>query len=147
MKCPQCHNKTQVTETRAKTSYILRRRRECLKCQYRFTTYERIVPLKIAVQKRNGRIEPFQQKKLKQGIAKALTKRPINKEEFTDLVEQIKDTIRQKKKKIISSKEIGKIVMENLKKVDEVAYLRFASVYRGFGSSKSFVKEIKNLKK
>jgi len=147
MQCLRCEKETQVIETRTESAFAVRRRRECLSCHYRFTTYERIAPLKIFVQKRNGQIEFFSQQKLAQGLKKAFTKRPIRKDEFEDLVEKIKDQIRQKRKRTISSKEIGQLVMENLKKIDQVAYLRFASVYRSFGSLKSFEKEIKKLKK
>jgi len=147
MQCLRLDKETLVIETRTERAFAVKRRRECLSCHYRFTTYERIAPLKIFVQKRNGQIEFFSQQKLTQGLKKAFTKRPIRKDEFEDLVEKIKDQIRQKRKRTISSKEIGQLVMENLKKIDQVAYLRFASVYRSFGSLKSFEKEIKKLKK
>ncbi len=147
MKCVRCKAETQVLETRTQGSFVVRRRRECLRCRYRFTTYERIAPLKITVRKRNGQREKFSQQKLEKGLRKALTKRPVSEEEFQDLIEKIKEEIRQKNKKVVSSREIGQIVIENLRCLDEVAYLRFASVYRGFGSLKAFEKEIKKLKR
>ncbi|MCD6194913.1 transcriptional repressor NrdR [bacterium] len=146
MKCLRCGSETQVLETRDQGLYIVRRRRECLKCKYRFTTYEKVAPLKIMVEKRNGQKERFSQSKLERGLRKALTKRPVSEEEFQDLIEKIKDEIKQKNEKVISSREIGKIIIEHLRCLDQIAYLRFASVYRGFGSLKTFEKEIKKLK-
>ena len=98
------------------------------------------------VEKRNGQKERFSQSKLERGLRKALTKRPVSEEEFQDLIEKIKDEIKQKNEKVISSREIGKIIIEHLRCLDQIAYLRFASVYRGFGSLKTFEKEIKKLK-
>lgn len=147
MKCPRCNQDSEVVETRPQSLYIIRRRRECEKCGYRFTTYERIAPLNLSIKKRNGQIEKFSQTKMEKGIKKAFTKRPIKKDEFDNLIEMIKDTLRQKKKKIISSREIGKIIVDHLKVKDVVAYIRFASVYHGFGSLNAFEREIKNLKR
>ena len=147
MKCLRCGGETQVVETRTQGSFVIRRRRECLICGYRFTTFERVAPLNITVIKRNGQKEKFSQQKLEKGLRKAFTKRPMKEEEFEDLVEKIKDQIRQKNKKVITSREIGRIVIENIRCLDEVAYLRFASVYRGFGSLRAFEKEIEKLKK
>lgn len=146
MKCLRCGGETQVLETRSQGLYVIRRRRECLKCKHRFSTYEKVAPLKISVLKRNGQREKFSQSKMEKGLRKALTKRPVNEEKFQDLVEKIKDEIRQENKKTIPSREIGKIIIKHLRCLDQVAYLRFASVYRGFGSLKTFEKEIKKLK-
>lgn len=147
MKCPKCNHNTEVIETRSQGSFIIRRRRQCNSCRYRFTTYERIAPLNLTVKKRNNNLEKFSESKMTKGVKKAFTKRPIKKDEFEDLIEAIKDTIRLKKKKIITSREIGKIIIDHLKHKDVVAYMRFASVYRGFGSLSAFEREIKNLKK
>jgi len=147
MKCPRCQNESEVIETRPQSSFIIRRRRKCQICHYRFTTFEKISELNISVRKRNGSIEKFSKAKMAKGIKKAFTKRPLKKDCFLDLIEKITDSLRQKKKKIITSKEIGQIIVEHLKHEDVVAYMRFASVYRGFGSINAFEKEIKKLKK
>jgi transcriptional repressor NrdR len=147
MQCPRCNGNSEVMETRSQSSFIIRRRRQCESCRYRFTTYERIAPLNLSVKKRNGAIEKFSESKMAKGIQKAFTKRPIKKDEFADLVEAIKDSLRLQKKKVITSREIGKLIVDHLKHKDVVAYMRFASVYRGFASLTAFEREIKNLKK
>ena len=147
MQCPRCNNNSEVIETRSQSSFIIRRRRQCHVCHYRFTTYEKIAPLNLSVKKRNGNLEKFSETKMTKGVKKAFTKRPIKKDEFEDLIEAIKDSLRLKKKKVISSRAIGKIIVDHLKHKDVVAYMRFASVYRGFGSLSAFEREIKNLKK
>jgi len=147
MRCLRCKKETKVTETRKKGAFIVKRKRKCISCGYQFTTIEKILPLKIWVKKRDGRIEPFSEQKLERGLKKAFTKRPIKNDEFENLIEKIKDEIRRKENKQISTKEIGQIVMENIKNIDVVAYLRFASIYKNFGSLNSFEKEIKKLKK
>jgi len=147
MKCLNCGAETRVYETRKKGYFKVLRKRKCPVCNFRFKTIEKIAPLKILVKKKDGRVELFSEQKLKKGLSKAFTKRPIKKDEFEDLIEKIKNRVKHKKTKRISTKELGKIVMDILKEEDLVAYLRFASVYKNFGSLNSFEKEIKKLKK
>ncbi|MBD3238655.1 MAG: transcriptional repressor NrdR [Candidatus Moranbacteria bacterium] len=149
MKCPFCENlNTNVIDSRdAAQAKIVRRRRICESCQARFTTYERPVLTEISVQKRNGLKEPYQRKKIERGLFKALKKRPVNHEKIRQLIDQIEGKIFAKNQEIITSKEIGQYITQALKDVDQVAYLRFLSVYQSFGSIESFYKEIKKLKK
>lgn len=122
----------------------IRRRRECLKCHKRFTTYERICELELYVVKRNGRRELFEREKLRQGIEKALEKRPgIDK--TLEIVDKIEGKLRLKGEKEVLSKLIGQLVLSELKKIDKVAYLRFASVYRGFNELGDFARELQGL--
>ncbi len=122
----------------------IRRRRECLKCTRRFTTYEKIAGVDLLVIKKDGRKEVFVKEKLLAGIIKSLEKRPAL-EYALDVVERIERKLRQKSRKEITSKQIGKMVLAELKKLDSVAYLRFASVYRQFGSPEDFAKEASSL--
>ena len=146
MECPYCHNiETKVTDSRDTGTMSIRRRRECLKCNKRFTTYEYIELTPIYVKKKDGRLEKFDRNKIKKGIMKALEKRPIDSETIEDVLVSIEEKIRRTGKEEIESKEIGEYVMEKLKEVDHVAYIRFASVYRSFTDLSSFEKEVKNL--
>jgi len=146
MECPYCHNiETKVTDSRDTGTLSIRRRRECLKCNKRFTTYEYIELTPIYVKKKDGRLEKFDRNKIKKGIMKALEKRPIDSETIEDVVVSIEEKIRRTGKEEIESKEIGEYVMDKLKEVDHVAYIRFASVYRSFTDLSSFEKEVKNL--
>ena len=146
MECPYCHNsETKVTDSRATGALSIRRRRECLKCNKRFTTYEYIELTPIYVKKKDGRLEKFDRNKIKKGIMKALEKRPIDSEKIEEILESIEEKIRRTGKEEIESKIIGEYVMEKLKEVDHVAYIRFASVYRSFTDLSSFEKEVKNL--
>ncbi len=143
MSCPFCSsasNKVVDKRSVAQTGEI-RRRRECLKCQKRFTTYERLVTQEILVIKKDGRREVFDRVKLLAGIAKALEKRP-SLEKAESLTEKIEHKIRAKGQKEFFSKQIGQFVLTELKKVDKVAYLRFASVYRSFDNPTDFAKEL-----
>lgn len=122
----------------------IRRRRECLKCSRRFTTYERVAGLEFLVIKKDGRKEPFNKEKLKAGILKALEKRPgIDKIDV--LIDKIERKIRRSKKQEVASATIGKAVLLELRKLDMVAYLRFASVYRRFEKPEDFAKEANSL--
>ncbi|MFA5060990.1 MAG: transcriptional regulator NrdR [Candidatus Pacearchaeota archaeon] len=145
MLCPYCNNPdTKVTDKRDCDS-ITRRRRECLKCEKRFTTYER-VELDLNVIKKDGRREKFSRRKLFEGVAKNLEKRPFTSEQIEDIVSEMEATIyRTAKDKDIKSSKIGEIVMNKLKKVDKVAYIRFAAVYRDFEDVNDFKEEIKKL--
>jgi len=147
MKCPYCNNEeTRVTDKRD-IAGITRRRRECLKCGKRFTTYER-VEFDLVVVKKDGRREKFNREKLKTGIEKAFEKRPISTEKIDQLTSDIEARVyRVAKGKEIKSSKIGEIVMSKLKKIDKVAYIRFASVYREFADLDDFKQELKELKK
>lgn len=145
MLCPYCNNPdTKVTDKRDCDS-ITRRRRECLKCGKRFTTYER-VELDLNVIKKDGRREKFSRRKLFEGVAKNLEKRPFTSEQIENIVSEMEATIyRTAKDKDIKSSKIGEIVMNKLKKVDKIAYIRFAAVYRDFEDVNDFKEEIKKL--
>jgi transcriptional repressor NrdR len=148
MECPYCHHiETKVTDSRDTGTLSIRRRRECLKCCKRFTTYEYIELTPIYVKKKDGRLEKFNRNKIKNGLIKALEKRPINHEKIDEILNKIEEKIRRTGKEEIESKTIGEYVMEALKKIDQVAYIRFASVYRSFADVSSFEEEIKNLSK
>ena len=125
---------------------VTRRRRECLRCGKRFTTYER-VELELKVLKKDGKREAFESNKLRRGVEIALEKRPLSDEEIDDMIEEIEAKINQTTKgKEIKSEKIGEIVMSKLKKVDKIAYIRFASVYRDFADLDDFKKEMRGLK-
>jgi transcriptional repressor NrdR len=123
----------------------IRRRRECLKCNRRFTTYEYIELSPLYVKKKDGRLEKFDRNKIKNGIMKAIEKRPIEHEKIEEILDKIEEKIRRTGKEQIESKVIGEYVMETLKELDHVAYIRFASVYRSFTDISSFEEEVKNL--
>ncbi len=147
MLCPFCSNpETKVVDSReTNEGKITRRRRECLKCEARFSTYEEVELLRLVVVKRNGEKEEYNKTKIEDGISRALVKRPIKPEKFAKLVGDIEYEIRSLEKPEIPSREIGKIILEKLKEIDEVAYVRFASVYKSFGSIESFKKELDSL--
>lgn len=146
MKCPFCESITsKVVDKRGVTGRgEIRRRRECLKCERRFTTYETLAVLDIVVIKKNGKRESFDGEKLRLGILKALEKRPAA-QKASVIAARVEGKIRSRAFKEIPSERIGKWVLAELKKLDPVAYLRFASVYRSFGDPKDFAKEIKTL--
>ncbi len=147
MKCPACHNpETKVTDSRlVNDGTAIRRRRECLRCTFRFSTYEEAEILNLAVIKRDGRREPYSKEKLESGLRKALEKRPITQDDFRKLVNRIESDIQQKQKGEITSSVIGELVMKHLRRTDEVAYIRFASVYRSFRDVASFQRELTQL--
>jgi transcriptional repressor NrdR len=146
MECPYCHNiETKVTDSRDTGTMSIRRRRECLKCNKRFTTYEYIELTPLYVKKKDGRLEKFDRNKIKNGIMKALEKRPIEHEKIEEILDKIEEKIRRTGTEQIESKVIGEYVMEILKETDHVAYIRFASVYRSFTDVSSFQEEVNNL--
>ena len=148
MECPFCHkNETKVTDSRDTGSLSIRRRRECLSCGKRFTTYEYIELSPIYVIKKDGRREKFDRGKIKNGLVRALEKRPVGHGKIEEILDSIEEKIRRKGSEEIESKMIGEFVMDALKKTDHVAYIRFASVYRRFADISSFEEEIKNLTK
>lgn len=139
---------TKVIDSRdtGENELITRRRRECLKCEKRFTTYEKIEMPEIYVIKKDGRREIFDQEKIRKGLLKACEKREISIEKIEKIIEDIESEIRKNDNVEIKTKEIGRIVMRYLKKIDNVAYIRFASVYREFADIDSFVEELKKIK-
>lgn len=145
--CPYCKSKdTKVVDKRDNDETgVTRRRRECLKCTKRFTTYERIQSIALMVEKRTGRLQEFDREKLKRGIKKAVKKRPIDDEQVEDLIDDIELRLLNRKTTQIKSTDIGKMVLNRLKKIDSVGYLLFASVYNDFNSIEDFKKEIKEL--
>jgi len=147
MRCPFCNHKdTQVVETRETGEDITRRRRECLKCKKRFTTYEKMENFSLRVVKKDGNRESFDKEKVKKGIIRACEKRPITLEQIDKVVDDIDKFLRNKGQKEIKSSLIGDLVMKHLKKLDSVAYIRFASVYRAFQDVGEFEKELRMLK-
>ena len=145
MLCPYCNNPESKVTDKRDSEGVTRRRRECLKCAERFTTYER-VELELNVIKKDGRREKFNRDKINSGIHKAFEKRPQTSEEIDDVVNQIETKIfRSAKDKEITTAKIGQIVMDKLKKADKIAYIRFASVYREFADIEDFKEELKNL--
>ncbi len=148
MKCPYCSSvRTHVIDKRLTDGgSAARRRRECLKCKNRFTTYER-ADVELRVVKKDGSTQPFILEKIRSGVIKACEKRPITPEQIAKTVEQIENDIRAKGKPEVSTKFIGQLVLKRLKKLDEVAYVRFASVYEAAPNIKWFEAEIRELKK
>ncbi len=152
MHCPVCNNKeTSVIDTRPfEDGLAVRRRRECDKCHYRFSTVEETELLDIIVVKEDGTRESYMRDKMEHGITRSLTKRPFTKDNFQRLVHSIERDIQKRKgreSREIASKEIGELVMKYLRTFDMVAYIRFASVYRDFRDVKTFEKELKKLAK
>jgi transcriptional repressor NrdR len=147
MVCPFCsHIETKVIDSRESSDgKVIRRRRECLKCRRRFSTYEQLELLNFVVVKKDGRKEEYQREKLANGIRKALEKRPVGDKKIEEVVDEIEYKLHLQKDCEIQSKDIGKLVLEKLKELDDVAYLRFASVYKSFGSADSFKKEAEKL--
>jgi transcriptional repressor NrdR len=147
MTCPFCsHPETKVIDSReSNDGKVIRRRRECLKCHRRFSTYEQLELLNFVVVKKDGRKEEYKREKIEAGIKKALEKRPVEEKKIEEMIDEIEYKLHQKGNCEISSKEIGSLVLEKLKAIDEVAYLRFASVYKSFGSAESFKKEAEKL--
>jgi len=146
MNCPFCASiLSKVVDKRSvSTRGEIRRRRECLKCSRRYTTYESLAELQIVVLKKDGRREPFISEKLQMGLLKALEKRPgIDK--VAKIVDRLEGRLRAKGYQEIPSQTLGKWVLAELKRLDSIAYLRFASVYRSFGDPRDFAKEIRSL--
>lgn len=148
MKCPYCqHPETSVLDSRlTSASDSIRRRRECSECTKRFTTYERTELLDISVVKKDGSLEPFDRNKLLKGMLRACEKRPVKREKMEIAVEQIELQLRQMDKTEIPSRQVGELVMQQLAGLDEVAYVRFASVYKKFRDVSQFAEEVAKLK-
>jgi len=150
MQCPYCkYKETKVIDSRiSQEGMAVRRRRECLKCKRRFTTYEKIEEMPLMVVKKDGRREPFDRNKLLAGIMKAVEKRPISTDKLEDMLDKIEMALqRSAENNEVSSREIGELVMKHLRNLDQVAYVRFASVYREFKDVNQFMLELKDLLK
>lgn len=149
MKCPYCnYYDTSVLDSRDSEDLAsIRRRRECMKCEKRFTTYERVDMVDLIVLKKDGRREQFDRKKLLTGMLKATEKRPVSMDQIEKAVDEIERELRQRETIEIPSADMGEVVMNKLKSLDQVAYIRFASVYRSFDNLESFEKEVKSLLK
>ncbi len=149
MKCPVCHYQdTKVIDSRAASDGLsIRRRRECLKCGFRYSTYEEIEILDLSIVKRDGRRETYSRDKLVRGLKKALEKRPITEDKFKKLVNSIERDFQVLRKSEITASQVGQIVMRHLKHTDKVAYIRFASVYQSFKDVQTFQRELNKLLK
>lgn len=147
MKCPYCGEvESKVLDSRGlDENACIRRRRECLECHRRFTTYERIEEMPIMVIKRDSSREQFNRAKMMTGLIKSFEKRPVSMEQIEILAAEIEQEIRGRYDREINSRDIGELVMDKLRAVDEVAYVRFASVYRQFGDLNSFIRTIEQL--
>jgi transcriptional repressor NrdR len=146
MKCPYCNYlETKVLETRETEEDVTRRRRECLKCAKRFTTYEQIELVNIMILKKDGRREIFDRQKVIKSIQMATQKRPISEEEIENIASKIESKIRTSTQREIKTTKIGEMILRQLKKLDQVAYIRFASVYNDFKDIDSFKKELEKL--
>ena len=149
MYCPYCgFDQSSVLESRdAEDGVVTRRRRECIKCKKRFTTYERVGNIDLKVLKKDNSLESFDPQKLTRGIKKACWKRPVTEEKIQAVVDEIEMMLLNRSKNIVSSKDVGRMAMNRLKKIDKIAYLRFASVYLDLESIGEFEKLIKELSK
>lgn len=146
MKCIYCNcSESRVVDSRPTEDGAIRRRRECEGCQRRFTTYEKIEMLPVFIVKKDKRREPFDSAKVRNGILKACEKRPVPIEEIEKLVNRIETTVCRQMEQEVTSEQIGLLIMEGLKSLDEVAYIRFASVYRQFKDVQSFMMELQQL--
>lgn len=149
MKCPFCYFlESKVLDSRpAQEGSVIRRRRECIRCGKRFTTYERVEELLLAVVKKDGRREVFNRHKVLTGLIKACEKRPISRLQLETMVDEIEKELRNTMELEVKSQDIGELVIERLRMLDEVAYVRFASVYREFRDGQSFMLELEKLLK
>ena len=149
MRCPFCANiDDKVIDSReGRTGDTIRRRRECLKCARRFTTYERIDEIPYMVIKKDGRRERFERQKILQGLLKACEKRPVATPKLEAIVDEIEGIVQEATERELTTTEIGELIMRGLKKLDKVAYVRFASVYMDFKDVQEFMSELKNLLK
>ena len=148
MNCPYCNSSdTKVFDSReTKDNLSIRRKRECSKCQKRFLTIETISKLELEVKKQNEKIEPFDLDKIKKSLLKCCEKRPVTLEDIQKLLDKILNDIKKIKSDLIDSSKIGKIVLKNLKELDEIAFVKYYLVYNKYDSLKDFIEEVKNLK-
>lgn len=149
MHCQVCRSKeTKVIDSRVtQDGLAVRRRRECVKCKYRFSTVEQTEILDITIVKSDGHRESYSREKVKQGIIRSLTKRPYTQEKFDRLINTIERDIQKKRAREVTSQEVGELIMKHLKRFDKVAYIRFASIYRAFEDVDTFKSEINSLEK
>ena len=144
MMCPFCRNgETSVVDSRASQQFVIRRRRKCLSCDRRFTTYEKIEESPVKVIKKDGTRVPFDREKIRAGLEKSCYKRPISDEAIEGIISDIEASLYEQFEREVPSREIGEKVMEALRRVDHVAFVRFASVYREFQDVNDFVEELK----
>ena len=148
MRCPYCNSENSKTlETRDSPENTTRRRRECVNCGKRFTTYEYVETVELMVRKKDGRLERFDVNKMIRGLQKACEKRPVTMSQMNELAEQVRQDLMLKDTEEVSSREIGDLVMKYLKKVDRIAYIRFASVYKQFEEPEDFRRLLLEVKK
>jgi transcriptional repressor NrdR len=149
MRCPACYYEdSKVIDSRvASDGLSIRRRRECLKCGFRFSTYEEVEILDLVVVKRDGRKESYSREKVTKGLKRALEKRPVTDDNFKKLINLIERDLQILRKNEVTTDQIGQIVMKNLKRFDQVAYIRFASVYESFKDAHEFRRELNKLLK
>jgi transcriptional repressor NrdR len=147
MKCPSCHhNGTRVLDSRpVDEGRSIRRRRECEHCQFRFTTFEKVEEIPLIVVKKEGTREEFSREKVLRGLIKACEKRPVSLQQLEEITHEIEKELRNQGISEVKSEDIGEMVMDKLAKIDEVAYVRFASVYRQFKDINVFIEELKEL--
>ena len=147
MTCPFCsHRQDRVIDSReSKEGDVIRRRRECLKCHRRFTTYERSDEIPYMVIKRDGRREKFDRQKILEGLLKACEKRPVGMAKLAEVVDEVESRLADSPEREISTREIGELLMKRLRTLDKIAYVRFASVYRDFQDVEAFLAELKDL--
>ncbi|SKA83511.1 transcriptional repressor NrdR [Caloramator quimbayensis] len=149
MKCPFCdYDETKVIDSRpTEDNTSIRRRRECLKCQKRFTTYEKVEDIPVYVVKKDGKREPFDKRKILNGILKSCEKRPVSILQIESITDDIEKQVYNTMEQEVSSSFIGELVMQRLKELDDVAYVRFASVYRQFKDINTFMEELQKILK
>jgi transcriptional repressor NrdR len=148
MKCPFCGSENLRTlETRDSQNNAVRRRKECANCERRFTTYEYIEKYELMVRKKDGRTERFDPDKIIKGLQKACEKRPVTMEQIHDIADQVRQDLMAEGKEEVTSQEIGDLVIKHLKKLDRIAYVRFASVYRQFEEPEDFQTVLKEVRK
>ncbi|MBR9800712.1 MAG: transcriptional regulator NrdR [Rubinisphaera brasiliensis] len=148
MRCPYCrHDETKVIDSRTSADFAIRRRRECLECSRRFTTYEKIEELPIKVIKKDGSRVPFNREKIREGLEKACYKRPVSEQDIEEIISQTEAEVYENYEREVPSRMIGEQVIERLRKRDQVAFVRFASVYREFKDVNDFVEELGSMLK
>ncbi len=146
MKCPYCgSNNIRVIDSRDTREGLIKRRRECIDCGKRFSTIETIIKLDLQVKKSSGKIEDFELEKIKKGLLKACDKRPVTLEEIDNITNRVIERLKEIDDEVISSETIGKVVLEELRKTDEIAFLKFAIVHKKYSSLGEFLNDINNL--
>ena len=145
MECPYCSNKNLKVTNKRDSPEAIRRRRECLKCKKRFTTYEKVSKDDFFIIKKDGRRERFSREKLERGLEKSFEKRPVPKEKIDKMINEIEEQLRKRGKKEIDSSVVGEMIMKKIKKLDNIAYIRFASVYKDFQDIKDFKTALKEI--